>query len=375
MTNHARRRRRWASPGVLRRALPAALVSLALIVAGCSNDNGQNSLDPKGGNAERIDNLFIPILWVAVVIGVLVVGATVGFAIKFRHRPGHDDNPKQIHGSTPLEIGWTIVPAVILAVIAVPTIATIFKIAREPTGDVVQAKVTGKQFWWQIEYAKQAGIDEGFVTAGEVHMIAGEPLRIQLRSDNVIHSFWIPELGGKQDVIPGRKQHITFYSDKPGTFLGQCAEYCGLAHADMRMRVIVQERAAFEAWAAGQQRGPEQAYTGEIEALTGATYACTNCHTFEDSGQPTYGPNLVHVGSRDTFAGGTYQLDRRNLVSWLLDAPGMVPMQSKTCREPTATPGLGCIGMPSFTKDTPKGQPVMSRADAETIADYLLANT
>lgn len=391
MTEHVRARRwrlsRQALPRVLpaavlprvvlpRVVLPAVVLSLALVVAGCapSNDNGQNSLDPKGKNAQRIDDLFIPITWIAIVVGVLVVGATVLFAIKFRQRPGHNDDPKQIHGSTPLEIGWTIVPAVILAIISVPTIATIFTIAQEPTGEVLETKVVGKQFWWQVEYGKQAGIDQGFVTAGEIHMIAGVPLRIRLESEDVIHSFWIPELGGKQDVVPGRKQSMTLYGDEPGTYLGQCAEYCGLAHADMRMRVIVQDRADFEAWAGRQQRGPDQAYVGEIEELTGETYACTNCHSFDDSSQTTYGPNLVHLGSRDTIAGGTYELDRENLVNWLLDAPAMVPMQSKTCREPTATPGLGCIGMPSFTKNTPKGQPVMSQADAETIADYLLAN-
>lgn len=364
------------SPTVLAKVLPVVLVTLAFVVAGCApaNDNRQNSLNPKGQNAQRIDDLFIPILWIAVVVGVLIMAATVGFAIKFRHRPGDDDNPKQIHGSTPLEIGWTIVPAVILAVISVPTIATIFKLAQEPTGEVLEVNITGKQFWWQVEYEKQPGINQGFITSTEVHMIAGVPLRLELASDDVIHSFWIPELGGKQDVVPGRKQHITFYADEPGTFLGQCAEFCGLAHADMRMRVIVQTREEFEAWAVGQQQGPDQAYSGEIEELTGTKYACTNCHTFDDSGQTAYGPNLVHIGSRETFAGGTYELDRANLVDWLLDAPSLVPMQSKTCREPTATPGLGCIGMPSFTNNTPEGQPVMTQSDAETIADYLLAN-
>ncbi|MGZ8733942.1 MAG: cytochrome c oxidase subunit II transmembrane domain-containing protein, partial [Acidimicrobiia bacterium] len=123
----------------VRRAAPFALLvglalTSALFVAGCSsNENGQNSLKPAGRNARLIDDLFIPVLLVATVIGVLVVTATVVFAIKFRHREGTDDNPKQIHGSTPLEIGWTIVPALILIIVAVPTIAAIFDLAKKPT--------------------------------------------------------------------------------------------------------------------------------------------------------------------------------------------------------------------------------------------------
>ena len=365
-------RRGAKSPLILGPAL-----TFALAVAGCSsNDNGQNSLKPAGRNAQLIDDLFIPVLIVAVVIGVLVVAATVVFAIKFRHREGKDDNPKQIHGSTPLEIGWTIVPALILAVVAVPTIATIFKIAEEPKGEVLEATVAGKQWWWEAEYKKQdkvsgTNIDQSIVTANEIHMIAGVPLKIDLKSDNVIHSFWIPELGGKQDVIPGRKQHITFYADKPGTFLGVCTEYCGLSHANMKMRVIVQTKEDFNAWMAGQQQGPAQPWTGEVEELTGATFACTNCHIFNDSSKAAYAPNLTHLASRSTFAGGVFELNRKNLVDWILNAPGMVPMQAKDCRLP---PPATCVGMPSYTKDTPKGDyPVMTRAQAATIADYLLA--
>lgn len=369
MKGHRRRR------GPVACAVTGA-VALALVLAGCStNENKQNSLNPQGKNAQMIYDLFIPVLIIAAVVGVLVLGATVIFALKFRHRPGKDDNPKQIHGSTPLEIGWTIVPALILAVIAVPTIATIFKIAQEPKGEVLHATVVGKQWWWQVQYDKQdkvsdTDIDKVVVSANEIHMIAGVPFKIDLKSDNVIHSFWIPELGGKQDVVPGRSQHVTFYADKPGTYLGACAEYCGLSHANMRMRVIVQTKDEFNAWMAGQQEGPAQPWTGDIEKLTGTTFACTNCHVFDDSSKAPYGPNLTHLASRSTFAGGEYELNRKNLVDWILNAPSMIPMESKDCREP---PPATCVGMPSFTKDTPKGDyPVMTRPQAEEIADYLL---
>jgi cytochrome c oxidase subunit II len=346
------------------------LAGLVAVLAACGNDNGQNSLDPKGPNAEKIDNLFIPILILAIVIGIAVVTATVVFAIKFRHREGKPDNPKQIHGSTPLEIGWTIVPALILAVVAVPTIATIFDLAKEPKGpNVLQISVDGEQWWWQFQVPKQPMNDKKVVTSTELHIPVGTKVYLSQRSTNVIHSFWVPELNGKKDVVPGRTNHNTIIASKPGTFLGACAEFCGLAHADMRFRVIAQPMSEWRQWLADQQGGPAQPWSGDIQQLTAQKYQCTNCHIFDDSTKTNFGPNLTHLGSRSTFAGGTYKVSHKNLVNWVMDAPSMVPMQSKDCRQP---PPATCVGMPSFTRNTPKGQPVMTRADANTIVDYLL---
>lgn len=348
----------------------AVLVGLVTVLAACGNDNGQNSLDPKGPAAEKIDNLFIPILILAIVIGIGVVFATVFFALKFRHREGKPDNPKQIHGSTPLEIGWTIVPALILAVVAVPTVATIFDLAKEPKGpDVLQVSVDGEQWWWQFQIPKQAMNPKKVVTSTELHIPVGTKVYLSQRSTNVIHSFWVPELNGKKDVVPGRTNHNTIEASEPGTFLGACAEYCGLAHADMRFRVIAQPMDEWQEWLEGQQEGPAQPWEGEIRELTGTKYACTNCHIFDDSTRTNFGPNLTHFASRKTFAGGVYDVNRKNVVDWILDAPSMVPMQSKDCREP---PPATCVGMPSFVKNTPKGMPTMTRQEAETIADYLL---
>src|SRR6478672_6616499 len=138
-------------------AAPVLLAGIALLLAACgSNDNQQNSLQPHGEAAKKIDNLFIPILALAIIIGVLVLAATIYAAIRFRHREGRPDNPKQIHGNTPLEIGWTIVPALILAVVAVPTISTLWDLAERPTGpEVLKVHVTGKQWWWQFQLPKQ----------------------------------------------------------------------------------------------------------------------------------------------------------------------------------------------------------------------------
>jgi cytochrome c oxidase subunit II len=351
--------------------LAGLLVGLTTLLVACSDtDNGQNSLNPKGPAAEKIDNLFIPILILAIVIGIAVLFATVFFALKFRYKEGGPDNPKQIHGSTPLEIGWTIVPALILAVVAVPTIATIFDLAKEPKGpEVLKVSVAGEQWWWQFSIPRQPMNDRAVVTSTELHIPVGTKVLLSQTSNNVIHSFWVPELNGKKDVMPGRVNKNVIEASEPGTFLGACAEYCGLAHADMRFRVIAQPMDEWKEWLAGQQEGPAQPWAGEIRELTATKFQCTNCHFFNENTKPNFGPNLVHLASRSTFAGGVYEVNRKNLVDWVLDAPSMVPMQSKDCRKP---PPATCVGMPSFTKNTPKGMPVMTRAEAETIVDYLL---
>ncbi|HEY8215965.1 MAG TPA: cytochrome c oxidase subunit II [Acidimicrobiia bacterium] len=365
----------------------AALAALTLALAACSTEsgpeNGQNPLRPKGTYAKDIDNLFTPIFWVAVAVGVFILGATIFVAVRFRHRKGADDRPKQLHGNTPLEIGWTLIPALILAVIAVPTVALIFDLAEEPANPL-EVTVVGKQWWWQFDYGKQAGIDRKIVTADELHIPTGRDVKLKLEACddslgttgtrpncNVIHSFWVPELTGKRDVVPGLHNTMKLRTDRPGTYLGQCAEYCGLSHANMRFRVIAQSPDEFQQWVDGQVEGPAVPLSdaGEATGLFTKKFQCTNCHTTEDSSISVYGPNLTHLASRTTFASGYYELTRANLVRWILNAPSMIPMESENCRLPERPM---CVGMPSFTEDTPPGYPVMTRAEAEALADYLL---
>jgi cytochrome c oxidase subunit II len=373
------RARRWL--------VGAVVLATLLLVAGCRGpDNSQNSLKPEGPAAETIDNLFVPVFLISVAVGIFVLAATLWVAFRYRQRPGKNENPKQIHGSTPLEIGWTIVPALILLVVAVFTIRTIFDLAREPKGDVLQVTSVGKQWWWQFNYP-----DEEIVTANELVIPTDTKVQVTLTACddslpgecNVIHSFWVPELAGKRDVIPGRENETTIEADEPGTYLGQCAEYCGLSHANMRFRVIAMPPDEFDEWVEEQQAdpdvplqtGPEDAQepAGPAQELVLDKYQCTNCHSFEDPAASTYGPNLAHFASRTTFASGYFELTRERLIEWLLDAPSLIPMESGDCREEGA-PALEdgtCVGMPSFTKDGPG--PVMTREDAEQIADYLLS--
>jgi cytochrome c oxidase subunit 2 len=375
-----------------RRVAVTAALGTVLVLAGCRGpENDQNSLRPEGPAAQTIDNLFVPVFLISVVVGIFVLLATLWVGIRYRARPGRDDNPKQIHGSTPLEIGWTIIPALILLVVAVFTIRTIFDLAREPTGDVLQVETVGKQWWWQFNYP-----DQEVVTANELRIPTDRQVRVRLSACddslpgecNVIHSFWVPALAGKMDVIPGRDNATTIEADRPGTYLGQCAEYCGLSHANMRFRVIAMEPADFEQWVEEQQAGPEMPLfetvtgpdgeeeerpAGPAQELVASKYECTNCHSLEDASANSYGPNLTHFASRSTFASGYYEITRERLIEWLLDAPSLIPMEAEDCRQPgaPAVEGGTCVGMPSFTKDGPG--PVMSQGDAEQIADYLLS--
>jgi cytochrome c oxidase subunit 2 len=366
-----------------RRLVLAAAAAVVVLLAGCSEvkNNGQNSLQPKSSQADKIYDLFVPIAIIAIVVGIGIMVATVFLAVKFRYRPGKNENPKQIHGNTRLEIGWTIVPALLLAIIAVPTVATIFDLAQNPGPSALQVTVEGKQWWWQFSYP-----EEKVVTADELVIPTGRDVFVKLtacdgtgssKTCNVIHSFWVPELAGKRDVVPGQTNTLTLSADKPGTYLGQCAEYCGLSHANMRFRVIAKSPADYQQWVDEQKQGPVNPLTdsngepaGPTQELIVKTFQCTNCHVFDDSSKAAYGPNLTHLASRTTFASGTYQLNKENLSRWVRDAPSMIPMSSQGCRYPVGE-GI-CVGMPSFIENTPPGMKTMTQAQADEIADWLL---
>jgi cytochrome c oxidase subunit 2 len=379
--SHARTARRFA--------LVTAILALAL--AGCSEaqDNGQNVLNPQGEDAQKISDLFTPVAIIAILVAIFIIAATIYVGVRFRYREGKNENPKQVHGNTKLEIGWTIVPALMLAIIAVPTIGTIFDLAEPAPDDAVQVTVVGKQWWWEFQYP-----DAKVVTANELHIPVGRKVALKLKACdqgacNVIHSFWVPELAGTKDVVPGRTNTLTISAKEPGTYLGQCKEYCGLSHANMRFRVIAMTPDDFATWVSEQQQGPVNPLT-ELVSKTDADgkttespqvldepapqliqkYQCTNCHIFDDSSTVNYGPNLTHLASRTTFASGYYELTHDKLVQWLLDAPGLIPMESQDCRDPVGD-GI-CVGMPSFTRNTPKGMPVMTHDEATTLADWLL---
>jgi cytochrome c oxidase subunit 2 len=304
-----------------RTAAAAALGALTLVVTACAENAPQDTLEPEGPAARTIDNLINPVFIVAAVIFVLVEGMVLLFSVRYRHR---DDAPEpvQVHGNTKLEVGWTLVPALILLAVAIPTIATIFKLAQKPK-DAINVTVTARQFWWEYNYP-----DLGVVTANELHMPVGRKLELTLEGEDVIHSFWVPKLSGKTDVVPGRQNHMNISGDKPGIYLGQCTEFCGLSHANMRLKAIVHTPADFEAWVASQRQGPSTPAEGSPAAEGAELFTskgCGGCHTVEGVSRGRVGPNLTHFASRTSFAGSMFEMSPANIAKWLRDPPGVKP--------------------------------------------------
>ncbi len=349
-----------------------AVAALALTACGATP---QSALDPQGPFAERPDDLFQIVFWIAVVIFVLDQGLIIVAVVRFRDRGG-DDLPEQIHGDTRLEIVWTIIPALILAVIAVPTVQLIFELDARPE-EALTVEVIGHRWWWEFEYPAEAlGTDEGIVTANELVIPTGRPVTLEMTAGDpgdslqraVIHSFWVPKLAGKQDAVPGRTTRLNLQTDEPGRYLGQCAEYCGLSHVNMRQRVVAKEPAAFDRWVQQQvQPAPEpegqRAQRGRDIFMTSA---CASCHTIDGTeAQGQEGPDLTHLMSRREFAGATLDLYRRddrgnftdephveNLRAWIRDPGELKPMR----------PDFG-VGMP----DTG-----LTDSEVDAVVEYLV---
>jgi cytochrome c oxidase subunit 2 len=294
------------------------VTALGGLLAACTQEYPYNSLAPAGPVADKQADLFWLVFWIAVGVFVLVEGLLVFAMIRFRRRSA-DDVPKQIHGNTRLEIIWTILPALLLAGIAVPTVGTIFDLAQEPEG-ALEIDVTGHQWWWEVRYPSL-----GVVTANEIHIPTGEPVILNLTSADVIHSFSVPRLAGKTDMLPGRTNTMNLAADEPGTYLGQCAEFCWASHAKMKFRVVAQERPDFEAWVESQKQSAT-APPSDIEVLVTGT--CMSCHTIRGAGeslavQPA--PDLTHVGGREMIAADVLPNDEEGLTEWLRNPPAVKP--------------------------------------------------
>ena len=303
------------------RRLAALSASLFLFLAACASHAPQDTLKPKGPSARSIDHLIKPVFIVAGLVFVLVEGLVVIAIVKFRARP-ESPEPEQIHGNTKLELGWTLAPALILAAVAIPTMITIFHLAKKPA-NAVNVTVIGHQFWWEYRYD-----DLGVVTANELRMPVGRPVELTLNSVDVIHSYWIPPLGGKTDVVPGRNNHMHLEADAAGEYLGQCTEFCGASHANMRAKAIAMNQADFDAWVAGQKAGPTTPAAGspaEAGAQLFAAKGCVGCHTIQGISSGMVGPNLTHIASRTTFAGSIFNNNDQNLRTWLRDPQAAKP--------------------------------------------------
>jgi cytochrome c oxidase subunit 2 len=318
-------RRKGAGPA----ASWLAAAALLTMVAACNGDPyPQSTLHPAADMSGAIDGLYRQIVWWAVVVFVVVQTALVVALVRFRRRPNQPE-PRQVYGNTFAEVTWTLAPAVILVFIAVPTIQTIFRVSGRASPEALQVEVIGHQWWWEYRYPEL-----GIVTANELHLPRGREVALAITSADVIHSFWAPRLHGKRDAQPGRTTRLAFTPDSAGTFLGQCAEFCGESHANMRLRVIVEPPAEFEAWAARQVQSPAVDSAAPLVAAgleafrrirDPGQHTCIACHTVAGVSGGVAGPNLTHVGGRQTLAGGTIPNDSAGLARWLADAPGQKP--------------------------------------------------
>jgi cytochrome c oxidase subunit II len=286
---------------------PRLLFLSALLLFGLASASSlptPSILDTASPNAQEISKLF----WLVTFMVAGIVGG-------LRER-NHDEEPPQTHGNLKLELAWTIIPLIILAILLVPTLAAIYRLdGFAAPEESIEVNIVGKQFWWEMTY-----VDSGIITANEVVAPVGTPIRLNLASSDVMHSFWIPQVAGKTDLIPGNQRALWFTPEREGVFYGQCAELCGDSHANMRLRLVVLSPENYQTWLAAAQT-PAEAPQAEL-AVAGSqlfvTKGCINCHAVQ--GVNTYnraGPDLSHIGSRTSIAAGVLPNTRENMVKWL----------------------------------------------------------
>lgn len=357
-----------------RRRLAGIAAGVGLVLAGCAKNAPQDTFQPAGENARKIDGLQRELFYISGVVGVLVFAA-VGYAIwKFRDRG--QEIPEQSHGNPKLEIMLTIMPAIILAVVAVPSIAMVFELDKKDNDCIIN--VTGQQWWWEYDYVKGSTcggveIPDSIVTSGELVIPAGTDVLLRITSRDVIHSYWIPRLNGKRDAVPGRLHTLRMQADEPGIYVGQCTEFCGLSHARMRQAAVALEPADFQAWVTNQVQPYVKPDPGTTAAAYEATFVaqCSRCHQVDGltdaDGAPVLAdpdlyivsgaaPNLTNLMTRTAIAGFTFDLlndecrdrlwnaspdefgalylqgvtpecfDEAVLREWLRNAPAMKPM-------------------------------------------------
>ncbi|HET9548316.1 MAG TPA: cytochrome c oxidase subunit II [Desertimonas sp.] len=310
----------------------------AAVLAGCADEAPQDTWQPAGDNAQKIQDLQWPVFAIAGLV-LLIVAAAVTWCI-YRYRDRGQPIPKQTHGRPALEIGLTILPAVILIGVAIPTVGTIMALAETDDTECV-VNITGQQWWWEIDYPTQegcGGITQPIVTSGQLVIPVETNVLMRGTSRDVIHSFWVPRINGKRDVVPGRIQTLRLEADEPGIYAGQCAEFCGLSHANMRMEIVALSAEDFETWKSGQHADYEAPEPG-TQAADGESLfiqQCARCHQVNglvgSDGEPVIAhpedgvyagaaPNLTHLMSRNTFAGATFDLLTPNRREVVWDAP------------------------------------------------------
>ncbi len=348
---------------MFRRYRLAVVAPLFLALSACAEKAPLTTLEPKGPKARAIDNLVNPVFLIAGVVFVLVQGGVLFLAWRFRKRKDDDGSlPTQTHGNFKLEIGWTILPALLLAGVGGASVLTLLDLEHKPA-DSQHITVIGQQWWWEYRYDVDGDGKDDIVTANDLVIPAGKAVSLTITSRDVIHSFWIPGLNGKRDAVPGREHPLQIQADEPGIYRGQCTEFCGLSHGYMRMRVVALSAADYTAWQDNQLEGakvPTDALAKQ--GMDTFRTSCSGCHLVRGAGgnEDLYkgtaqvsgaAPNLTHFASRGIFAGGVYdiwvdqngnreidfaergkQFNVPDIEAWLRNPPGRKPMYPKGSR-------------------------------------------
>jgi cytochrome c oxidase subunit 2 len=309
----------------------AGWAAFATMAAGCAHRiYPLDTLTPKSDLTLKFYNLFVEVTILDLIVLAVVLLAFIGAVFIFSSRAGDPGAPSHKHSDLWLEMGWTIIPALILLAITVPTVHTI--IETQPytwPKNALPVEVIAHQWWWEFHYPTL-----GVETADEVHIPENQTIHFEMISKDVIHSFFMPSIGGKRDVIPGQVNQITLRANVPGEYYGQCTEFCGDSHANMRFRVVVDTPGGFKRWVKHQLSPPVKPDSGPAAAgaKVFANAPCAICHTIKGvsgfSKQYTYGfrgPDLTHFASRTTFAGSILDNNPKNLAMWIRNPDAVKP--------------------------------------------------
>jgi cytochrome c oxidase subunit 2 len=315
---------------------------------------------PVSPQAESIRGLSVLVFAITGFIFLLVEGILVYCLITARRRPAGDSpEPPQVYGSQPIEIAWTAAPALIVFILTLVTARTLWSFSPAPapklgvSDHALYVTVIGRQWWWEYVYETYDGKPLGFMTANELHVPASDPdtarpIYLTLKSGDVCHSFWVPRLSGKTDLIPGHTNAMWFQTEQPGLYLGQCAEYCGTQHANMLIRVVVDPPDDFQKWLDHESSPAVEDLAAKDGKAAFLAQTCVNCHRVRGTpAQGTYAPDLTHLMNRRTLASGMVPNARAELDQWIDD-----PQVTKP----------GCL-MPAFG---------LSKSDRDLIVGYLM---
>lgn len=320
---------------------------VAVFLSACGKEN-LTALDPKGYGAEKsFDLIILPTVIMSVVLLIVMVIFTLAL-IKFRKKKGREDFiPKQVEGNQTLETVWTIIPILLLIVLAVPTVIYTFDLADEAdASNSLNVQVTGNQYWWHFNYEGQE-----IQTSQDLYIPVGEKVYLNMISSDVIHSLWVPSLSGKLDVNPENENTLYIEAYEEGVYWGKCAELCGPSHSLMDFKVVVVSKEEFDQWVADMQNFDPEAQPESDLAVQGRELFeennCIGCHAIGSS-PVAIGPNLTNFGDRSKLA-GTEEMSKENIVQWLLDPEAMKPGNKMT-----------------------NAYPKLSEEDASLIAEYLL---